>query len=260
MTPRKTASPSRSSSTARKRSAAGRLRSLRADLAAVHRIAVLEGWHEGTWNHFSARVPGRANRLLLTPGRTHFSRVQASNLLLVDAKGRVVEGSGTPNISAWAIHRAIYLARPDVGCALHAHPPYATALSCLEGWRMQVRAGQDAAKFYRRVAYYDYRGTVTAEEEGDEIAAALGDHRALIMANHGVLVVGTTIEEAVLYLLVLERACRTELLALSTGRAIGRIPKRVARAVSDGEPGFGELGYLDAMKDVLDHRGEDYAT
>ncbi len=236
------------------------IRKVRVDLAAVHRIAVMEGWHEGTWNHFSAKVPGHDDHMLLTPGQTHFSRVTASNLLLAAPDGTILDGDGLPNESAWAIHSPVHKARPEVGCALHAHPAYATALASLDGWELNERGGQHAAKFYRRLAYYEYQGTVTATKEGKQIADALENQRALIMANHGVLVVGETVEEAALYLLVLERACRTELLALSTGYSIHKIPKLVAKAISNHVPGFGELGYLDAMKAVLDQQGDDYTT
>jgi len=236
------------------------VRNVRVDLAAVHRIAVMEGWHEGTWNHFSAKVPGHDDHMLVTPGRTHFSRVTASNLLLAAPDGTILDGDGLPNESAWAIHHPLHRARPEVGCALHAHTPYATALASLDGWQLNERGGQHAAKFYKRMAYYEYQGTVTATKEGKQIAEALENKRVLILANHGVLVVGETVEEAALYLLVLERACQTELLAMSTGHSIHKIPKSVAKGISNHVPGFGELGYLKAMKAVLDQRGDDYAA
>ena len=232
----------------------------RIDLAATHRIAVLENLHEGTWNHFSTKVPGRPDHILLSPGRTHFSRVTASSLVMTNEKGAVVEGNGTPNISAWAIHQPIQQARPDVFCALHVHSPYATALASIDGWRFNERAGQHAGNFYGKVAYFDYEGIVTEAEEGEHMAACIGDNKVLFLANHGVLVVGETVEIAMLQLLSLERACQTELLALWTGRSIREIPKEVAHAVANRKDGFGEVGYLDAMKDVLDHEGQDYAN
>lgn len=215
--------------------------------------------HEGTWNHFSTKVPGRPNHLLLSPGHTHFSRVTTSSLVMTNEEGAVVEGDGIPNISAWAIHQPIQQARPDVFCALHVHSPYATALASIDGWRFNKRAGQLAANFYGKVAYFDYEGIVTEAEEGERMAECIGDNKALFMANHGILVVGETVEIAMLHLLALERACQVELLALSTGQSIRKIPKKVARAVAGRNDGFGELGYLDAMKDVLDHAGQDYA-
>jgi ribulose-5-phosphate 4-epimerase/fuculose-1-phosphate aldolase len=235
--------------------------SARIDLAAVHRIVVMENMHEGTWNHFSAKVPGHPDHLLLSPGHTHFSRVTASNLLMTDPSGTVVEGTGIPNISAWAIHQPIQQARPDVSCALHVHSPYATALASLEGWEFDARVSQQAASFHGRVAYYRYEGVVTESQEGDQMAAALGDKWVLFMHNHGVLVVGETIELAMLRLVMLEKACQIEVLARSTGHPLRLMPEDVARSVADMDRvGFGELGYLDAMKEVLDRRGEDYGV
>ncbi len=236
------------------------LRQTRIDLAAVHRITVLEGLHEGTWNHFSATVPGRPGYLLLSPGHTHFSRVTASSLLMTDPDGNVVEGTGSPNISAWAIHAPIYRARPDLSCALHVHSPYLTALASTEGWRLDTRGGQLAGVFHDNIAYFDYEGIVTEDEEGERMAEALGDGSTLIMANHGALVAAASIEMAMLHLLSLERACMTEWMVRSAGGRIRRVPHDVAEAVAATAPdGFGELGYLDGMKAVLDHEGQDYA-
>lgn len=236
------------------------LRQKRIDLAAVHRITVLEGLHEGTWNHFSATVPGRPGYLLLSPGYTHFSRVTASSLLMTDPDGNVVEGTGNPNKSAWAIHAPIYRARPDLHCALHVHSPYLTALASTEGWRLDTRGGQLAGVFHGNVAYFDYEGIVTEDEEGERMAEALGDRNTLIMANHGALVAAASIEVAMLHLLSLERACMTEWMVRAGRGRMRRVPHEVADAVAATAPdGFGELGYLDGMKAVLDHEGHDYA-
>ncbi len=237
------------------------LQQTRVDLAAVHRITVLEGLHEGTWNHFSAAVPGRPGSLLLSPGQTHFSRVTASSLLMTDPGGDVVEGTGIPNISAWAIHAPLYRARPDIGCALHVHSPYMTALASTEGWRLDTRGGQLAGVFHGNVAYFDYEGIVTEDEEGERMAEALGDKSTLIMANHGALVVAASIEVAMLHLVSLERACMTEWMVRAGGGRIRQVPLEVAEAVAATAPdGFGERGYLDGMKAVLDHQGQDYAA
>ena len=70
------------------------IRRTRVDFAAVHRIVVHENMHEGTWNHFSCKVPGRPGHLLITPGQTHFSRVTASSLVEVDRRARRSAGKG----------------------------------------------------------------------------------------------------------------------------------------------------------------------
>ena len=235
-------------------------RQTRVDLAAVHRIAVLEGLHEGTWNHFSATVPGRPGNLLLSPGQTHFSRVTASGLLMTGPDGSVVEGTGIPNISAWAVHAPIYRARPDLECLLHVHSPYLTALASTEGWRLDTRGGQLAGNFHGSVAYFGYEGIVTDDDEGERMAAALGDRNTLIMANHGALVGAATIEVDFLHILAIERACMTEWMVRAGGGTIRRVPAHVAESVAAmAAEGFGEAGYLEAMKAVLDHEGQDYA-
>ena len=229
----------------------------RIDLAAAHRITVMENLNEGTWNHFSVAVPGRPRHLLLTPGNTHFSRVTASSLLITDAGGEVVEGDGVPDLSAWAIHYPIHQARPDIVCALHVHSPAITALSMIDGWRLDERGSQNASHFYGNVAYFEYLGIVDDTEEGEHMATALDDKTVLFMANHGVLVVGTSVGLAMLRLYLLNRACQAELLALSTGKPIRSMSEEAARANAERES-HGVSGYLDGMKRALDVSEPDY--
>lgn len=236
------------------------IRQAREDLAACHRITVLENLHEGTWNQFSCKAPGRPGHLLLTPGMTHFSRVTASNLVELDPDGNAVGGDGRLNQSAWAIHGPIQTARPDIACALHVHAPYSTALSSIDGWKLDTRGSQNAGVFYDNVAYIEYDGIVTGTEEGEAMADALGDRRVLFMANHGVLVVESSIEKAMLHLYQLERACMNEALVLSMGQRLHRISEEAARHNAELSRGAtGEAGYLEAMKDVLRHMEEDFA-
>lgn len=237
-------------------------RQARVDLAALHRIVVLENIHEGTWNQFSVKVPGSPGHLFLTPGQTHFSRVTASSLVELDAEGNAVSGEGRLNVSAWAIHDPIHRARPDIACALHVHAPYSTALASIDGWRLDERGSQNAAVFYGNCAYFEYEGVITEADEGERMSEALGDKRVLFLANHGVLVVGATIEKTMLWLYQLERACMNEALARQAGGSLRQIPVEAARynaELSDDSAG-GEAGYLEGMKAVLDHQGQDYAT
>ena len=237
------------------------IRNARIDLAACHRITVYEGLHEGTWNQFSCKVPGRRGHLLLTPGMTHFSRVTASGLVELDPDGQPVSGEGRLNRSAWAIHHPIQTARPDIVCALHVHAPYSTALCSIDGWRLDTRGSQNAAVFHENVAYFEYEGIVAAEDEGERMAEALGDKRVLFMANHGVLVVADTIEKAMLFLYQLERACMNEALVRSMGGTLRRISKKAAkRNAKLSEDATGEAGYLEAMKDVLRDDGQDFES
>ena len=236
------------------------IRRTRIDFAAVHRIVVHENMHEGTWNHFSCKLPGRPGHLLITPGQTHFSRVTASSLVEVDPEGRPFGTEGRLNVSAWAIHEPIQRARPDIVCALHIHAPWSTALASIDGWRFDERGSQNAAVFYGNCAYFGYEGLVTESDEGERMAEALGDRRVLFLANHGVLVVGDTIEKAMLWLYMLERACMNELLVLQAGRRIRPIPIAAAKLNAElSIESSGEAGYLEGMKEVLDAEGQDYA-
>ncbi|MYF13740.1 MAG: hypothetical protein F4228_03460 [Acidobacteria bacterium] len=235
-------------------------RQARVAFAAVHRIIVHENMHEGTWNHFSCKVPGRPGHLLITPGQTHFSRVTASSLVEVGPDGRPVGGEGRLNVSAWAIHEPVQRARPDITCALHIHAPYSTALASIDGWKLDERGSQNAAVFYGNCAYFGYEGIVTEADEGGRMVEALGDKRVLFLANHGVLMVGDTIEKTMLWLYQLERACMNEMLALQTGRTIRPIPVEAARHNADmSVESAGEAGYLEGMKETLDAAGQDYA-
>lgn len=237
------------------------IRRARVDFAAVHRIIVHENMHEGTWNHLSCKVPGRPGHLLISPGQTHFSRATASNLVEVGPDGRPVGGEGRLNVSAWAIHEPLQRARPDIMCALHIHAPYSTALVSIDGWRFDERGSQNAAVFYGNCAYFGYEGIVTEADEGERMVEALGDKRVLFLANHGVLLVGDTIEKAMLWLYQLERACMNEMLALQAGRKIRPIPVEAAQHNADmSVESTGEAGYLEGMKEVLDAEGQDYAT
>jgi len=233
----------------------------RIDLAALHRIAVLENLHEGTWNQFSCKVPGRPGHIFLSPGQTHFSRVTASSLVELDPAGKVVGGEGRLNVSAWAIHDPIQRARPDIRCALHVHAPHSTALSSIDGWRFNERGSQNASIFFGTVAYCSYEGIITEADEGERMVEALGDKRVLFLANHGVLVVGETLEKAMLFLYQLERACMNEALVYSMGRSLNSIPEDAARYNAElSKDSAGEAGYLDGMKAVLDDHGQDYAS
>src|SRR5690606_2071284 len=236
------------------------VRQARLDLAAAFRMAVRLGMHEGICNHFSVMLPG-ADCFLLNPYGLHWSEIRASDLLVVDAEGRVLEGEGEAETTAFYIHSRIHLANPRATCVLHTHMPYATALTMVEGGGLEW-AGQSSLNFYDDVAYDRiYNGQVLDAAEGDRIAAALGDKRVLFMANHGVIVVGRSVAEAFDDLYYLERACQAQVLAMSTGRKLLRIPDEVARnynANSTERTRMGKL-HFDSLKRLLDRDERDYA-
>jgi ribulose-5-phosphate 4-epimerase/fuculose-1-phosphate aldolase len=194
----------------------------RVDLAAALRLAARFDLHEGIDNHFSYALPGMDDRFLLHPYGLHWSEVTAAEIMVVDQEGRVLEGEGEVEVSAFAIHSRIHLQHPRARCVLHTHMPYATALTAVEDGRLEP-VNQNSLRFYGDVAYDDdYGGLANDVEEGDRIAAALGDKRIAFLANHGVIVVGATIAGAFDDLYFLERACRLQVLAMATGRPLKR--------------------------------------
>jgi ribulose-5-phosphate 4-epimerase/fuculose-1-phosphate aldolase len=229
----------------------------RIDLAAAHRIAVLEGLHEGTWNHFSLAVPGDPERMLITPGYIHWSQVTASGLRVLGPDAAAVEAEGGITWIGYRIHYPIHQLRPDAACVVHAHPPYATALACLEDSRLDM-AEQNALTFAGRIAYNDVydRAVATDLGAGRAMVEALDGKDVLFLANHGVLVVGPTVAAALTDLYVLERACRVQLIARASGGALRHVPEDVVAAY---EPSGGYRDHhFAAMKRVLDATQPDY--
>jgi ribulose-5-phosphate 4-epimerase/fuculose-1-phosphate aldolase len=230
---------------------------LRVDLAAVHRIFALENLHEGTWTHFSCKLP-ESGHYLVTPGNTHFSRITASSLLCYAKDGTHVSGDGVANHDAVPIHLPVYAARPDITCILHFHSPHATALTLLKEGRLDTLLSQSAAHFHGKTAYLDsYAIPRTNAEEGEALAAALGDKSVLFLKNHGVLIASDSLDDAVVSAYNLERACRLQLLAMSTGQALARIEESHAAQLA-AAPCNGEPGYLTGMKALLDDVAPDY--
>src|SRR3990170_4004603 len=189
-------------------------RAMRVDLAAAFRLAVRLDLHEGVCNHFSVMLPD-GKRFLLNRYGLHWSEVTAGNLLALDGAGKVLEGEGEYEKTAFYIHSRIHLGNPRATCVLHTHMPYATALTLLEGGRLEM-VEQNALRFHDDIAYDDiYNGLVVDNAEGDRLARAMGSKRVMFLANHGVIVVGPSVAEAFDLMYYLERACRLQVLARS---------------------------------------------
>jgi ribulose-5-phosphate 4-epimerase/fuculose-1-phosphate aldolase len=239
----------------------------RVDLAACHRLAVHFGYHEGIDNHLTLLVPGYDDRFLLAPFGLHWSEVRASDFLVVGLDGRVISGAGPVEDTAFCIHAPIHAGARRIDCVLHTHMPYATALSMLENPTLEM-ANQSALGFHRQVAYDpDYNGLALDRNEGERMAAVLGDRSVLLLANHGVLTVGRSVAEAFNNLYFFERAAQAQVLALSTGRALRMVPAAVVErtaaqfAASTAVAGLDRIDlHFSALKRMLDRSQPDYAT
>ena len=205
------------------------IRQARVDLTAMLRIAVRLDMHEGVDNHFSHIVPGHLDRFLINPHRMHWSEVRASDIVEVDHEGHSLGGKKHPEATAFFIHSRIHLNCPNAQVVLHTHMRYATALSMLDGGRVEPVV-QGALKFHGQIAYYDeFEGLALNADEGDRIASAMGDKRILFLSNHGVIVAGPSVAHAFNDLYYLERVCRAQITAMSSGAPMKRIPQNIAQ-------------------------------
>jgi ribulose-5-phosphate 4-epimerase/fuculose-1-phosphate aldolase len=233
---------------------------LRIDLAAAFRIAARYEWTEAVANHFSLAVSGDGKTFLLNPLWRHFSKIRASDLVLLDSRAETLpEGIDT---TAWMIHGKMHAHVAHARCILHLHPPYATALSCLADPTIKP-VDQTSARFFNRVAVDTaFAGMADNDEEGLRLAHALGSHNVMMMGNHGVLTVGDTVAEAFDAMYHLERACRTLVLAYSTGQKLNvlsdEIAEKTALAWEDG--GAFAHAHFAEMKRILDDEDPSYAA
>jgi ribulose-5-phosphate 4-epimerase/fuculose-1-phosphate aldolase len=202
----------------------------RRHLAAAHRIAVLHELDEGIDNHFTVTVPGRDDRFIILPFGYHWSEARASAMVVFDEQGRTLEGEGVVEMSAWCIHAPLHRIT-GARVVMHTHQPWALALNMLKDNRL-LPATQTAAFYHGQVAYDDhYDGTADFPSEGERLAAILEDKSILFMKNHGVLVTGDTVAQAYRRLYKLERACRTQVLAMSTGRELNVLDPGIVEKV-----------------------------
>ena len=185
-------------------------------LAAALRLFGKFGFDEGVAGHITVRDPERLDHFWVNPMGKSFKQMKVSDLLLVSHTGEVVEGEGLLNGAAFTIHSQIHMANPKVTAAAHSHSVYGKAFSSL-GKTLDPLT-QDACAFYEEhVLFDDFTGVVLDNSEGERIAAALGDRKAAILKNHGLLTVGETIDAAAWWYITMERTCEAQLLAEAAG-------------------------------------------
>ncbi|KAM3586909.1 hypothetical protein VKS41_001958 [Umbelopsis sp. WA50703] len=181
-------------------------------LAAGFRLFAKFGWDEGVAGHMTFRDPEYPDLYWVNYFGQSFSQVRASDLVLCDHSGAIVRGNKTVNKAAFVIHSAIHEGRPDAVCAVHTHSMYGKSFSSL-GRKLQPIT-QDSCAFYEDHGLYDdFGGVVYTAEEGERLKTALGQNKALILRNHGLLTVGHTVDAAIWYFISMERCCKSELIA-----------------------------------------------
>jgi ribulose-5-phosphate 4-epimerase/fuculose-1-phosphate aldolase len=238
---------------------------LRVDMAAVFRVSARLGWNEQIGNHNSImlpkRTPDESPTFLINPRGWRFEELTASSLIVCDLDGNVLRGSGELRKVAFFIHARIHVQNPAATCVLHVHPQYLTALALLDEPEITLSHFNDLILNDRTAFDLGARAGASTAEEGDRLAAALGDKSILIMGSHGVTVVGPDIASAFDELHQAERTMMYHMTALATGKKLRRLPEeshhRYAGAWGDK---IDARMHLDAWRRILDKEGSDYAT
>ncbi|CAN5778460.1 class II aldolase/adducin family protein [soil metagenome] len=231
----------------------------REELAAAARMLAELGWTKLVFNHITARIPDDPDRFLINPAGLFYDTLRASDFVKIDLDGnRVGENKWEAGRAGFVIHSAVYQARPDVFATIHTHTDGGTIVSALEDGLQPYTL--EAAQFYGRVGYHDFEGMAHDIEERARIAEHLGQHAALFMRNHGLVVTGSTIAETFHRNYNLEYACRIQAAALATGQKLTRISHEAATKTVQqviAHPARSEP-LLEAIRRRLDERDPSY--
>jgi ribulose-5-phosphate 4-epimerase/fuculose-1-phosphate aldolase len=236
----------------------------RSDLACAFRWTARLNMHEAVANHFSLAINDSGSRFLMNPNQRHFARIKASDLLVVDADDpETLSGPNAPDPTAWGLHGGIHRHVPHARCAMHCHSIFATVLASLADSRLPP-IDQNCATFYDRIVIDEGYGGLAFEDEGARCAALFDDpkKKVMVMGNHGVLVIGTTVAETFNRLYYFERAAETYIRALQTGQPLRVLPHAVAEKTARELETYPEQDarHLAELRAILDAEGSDYAA
>ena len=203
---------------------------VRVDLAACYRLIAMYGWDDMIFTHISARVPGPDDHFLINAYGMLFEEMTASSLVKVDLAGKIVQE--TPyiiNPAGFTIHSAVHAARDDAACVLHTHTRSGVAVSAQSEGLLPI--SQISLLPYASLAYHDYEGIALNEDEKPRLVADLGNKNFLILRNHGLLTVGTSIPDAFLFMYALETACQIQLAAQSGGGTLTEVNPAIVAGI-----------------------------
>ncbi len=202
----------------------------RVDLAAVYRLLSHYGWDDVIYNHSSMRVPGEPRNFLMKRHELLYTEVTASNLVKVNMDEDLDEKSGV-NRPGFTLHGGVLAARADVNCAVHVHTNNGMAIAGLKhGLRM---VSQQAIRFYKRIGYHGYEGITEDFAERERINRDLGQNRAMILHNHGLLTVGKTARESFVLMKALLDAADIQLKLEATGSELVEVPEAVCAKTAE---------------------------
>ncbi|WVQ79358.1 hypothetical protein IAT38_001455 [Cryptococcus sp. DSM 104549] len=231
-------------------------------LTAAFRVFAKHDLGMGVVGHLTVRDPERTDCFWVNPFHVAFSCIVVSDLLLIDHNGDVIDGGASGkryNQAAFAIHAMIHSARPDVIAVCHSHSTFGSAFASLG--RLPSFITQDSLVFYDDIALYpSFGGVVLAEEESRHIAEYLGNKKAIILQNHGILTVGRSVESAAFWFLYLEKVCKMQLLVDASGFKPIPIGEAEARFTSQqtGTEESGRFHWLPYKQDIDRETKKDY--
>ena len=239
----------------------------RVDLAACYRLVDLYGMSDMMANHISMRVPGEEGAFLINAYGMMYEEITASSLIKIDVEGNVLSKPDFGalnygiNKAGYVIHSAVHAARHEVDCVIHTHSWASMAVSALECGLLPIT--QTAMRFLK-IGYHDYQGVVLDEAEQASLLKDLGNGEALILRNHGALVVGRTVGEAFNWMHRLELSCRSQLAAMACNSPFVQVPQHVLEETwNNYQPGtrrpYGQMEWP-ALLRKLDRLDPSYKT
>jgi ribulose-5-phosphate 4-epimerase/fuculose-1-phosphate aldolase len=233
---------------------------LRVDLAACYRLVAAYGWSDLIFTHISARIPGPEHQFLINPYGMLFEEVTASSLIKIDQQGEKLSESPHPvNRAGFVIHSAVHAVREDAGCVLHTHTRAGVAVSAQACGVLPI--SQQSTFVLASLGYHTYEGVALHDAEKPRLQADLGQANHLMLCNHGLLVVGSSIAEAFLLMYNFESTCQIQLAAQAGGALTEvdpRIIEGVGHAMRTQTSGLGGAFAWPAMLRKLDRMGSDY--
>ena len=234
----------------------------RIDLACAFRWTVRLGFNEGVANHFSLAVNEDGTQFLMNPNLRHFSRISASEMLLLDANdSATMEHPDAPDPTAWGLHGSIHRHCPHARCVMHLHPVYSTVLASLADSNLPP-IDQPSVSFYQRYVIDEEYGGLAFENEGERCAAQLSDpkNKVMIMGNHGLMVIGKDVADTFNRLFYFERAAENYIKALWTAKPLRVMSAEIAEKTAleqESYPEFAEK-HFEELKAILDEEEPSY--
>ena len=207
---------------------------LRVNLAACYRLVAMYGWSDLIFTHISAKLPesvsGKDHHFLINPYGLMFDEITASSLLKIDLQGKQInESSFYVNHAGFVIHSTIHEARHDAVCVLHTHSRAGVAVSAQKEGLLPI--SQQSSLLLSSLAYHDYEGLAVHDDERDRLKADLGDNKYMILRNHGLLTVGSSVPDAFLAMYFLETSCQIQVSA-QAGGTLSPVPQKVLEGVT----------------------------